>query len=351
MTVLAALVLLAACTTDEPPPVSVTPSPPPPTTVLPPPSGLTGVHVTGGIGVEALLGTSPPTLFDADHGPVGSPPGYPAGERVNRVERVGRNLVISSFPFCQAENCEPSDILVYTGPTTAPRSLGKAISMAPGADGESVWLIRQNQPDDCRLQHVKLTGAEIGQSQPAACTTGVREETKHGLLITINSGAAEHTDVLIEPETGRTIQQAPEILAVVGDFMLLNGLAEFTLVDLRDGSRKQLRGASTGHYPAMVPSRDGMLLAVDFADPAWHSTSVQVRDVWVLNLATLQWQHAPGMPYTTENLKNGGLSWNEVGDLVLLDDVFAAWHPGEPTWRLSSAKVGQRDGSGYALVD
>lgn len=343
--------LLAGCTTDAPAPAPVTPSPATPSALSPPPSGLAGVTAT--IGIKALLSTIPPTLFDSDKGPVGTPIGYPGGDdRLYSVFRVGTTPVFLAYSPCSSNgaNCEIAEVLVHTGPTTPPSSLGKASSFAEGADGQSIWLIRRDAPDKCRLQHVKLTGAEIGHSQPAACTTGVRAESKHGLLITINSGAAEHTDVLIDPETGRTIQQQPEILAVVGDFMLLNGLADLTLVDLRDGSRKQVRGPSNGHYPAMAASRDGTMLAVDFADPAWRSTNIQVRDIWLLKLPSLEWLHAPGMPYTTENLNSGGLSWSEAGDLVLLDDVFAAWHPGEPAWRLGKAKVTSKDVS-YVLMD
>lgn len=335
-------------------PAPITSSPPEPSALQPPPSGLAGVTATGGIGITALLSTVPPTLFDSDKGPVGTPTGYRGGDdRLYSVFRVGPTPVFLAYSPCASNgaDCQIAEVLVYTGPTTPPSSLGKASTFAEGADGQSLWLVRRDAPDQCRLQHVKLTGAEIGHSQPAACTTGVRAETKHGLLITVNSGAAEHTDVLIDPETGRTIQQAPEILIVVGDYMLLSGLADLTLVDLRDGSRKQLRGPSAGHYPAMAASRDGTMLAVDFADPAWRSTNIQVRDVWILNLTTIEWQHAPGMPYTTQNLKSGGLSWSEAGDVVLLDDVFAAWHPGEPTWRLGRAKVTAKEDVSYVLLD
>ena len=301
-----------------------------------------------------MLSTVPPTLFDSDAGPAGAPPGYAGGDHIlYSVFRVGATPVFLAYPPCTSNgaDCEVAEVLVHTGPTTPPSSLGKASSFAEGADGQSLWLIRRDAPDSCRLQHVRLTGTEIGHSQPAACTTGVREDTKHGLLITINSGQAEHTDALIDPGTGRTIQQAPEILTVVGDYMLLGGLVDLTLVNLRDGSRKQLRGPSAGHYPAMAASRDDAMLAVDFADPAWHQTSIQVRDVWLLKLPSLEWLHAPGMPYTTENLNSGGLSWNEDGDVVLLDGVFAAWHPGEPTWRLSRAKVTSKEALSYVLLD
>ncbi|WIV59623.1 hypothetical protein [Amycolatopsis nalaikhensis] len=320
------------------------------TTPWSPPEGLDGVRATGGIGVTALLPTAGPTLFDADTGPAATPPGYPTGDIGLSVVRVGKHAVFTVYPP-YTHSTEPFETLVYTGPSSPPRSLGRAWSVAPGVDGDSVWLIRQDAPDACRLQHVSLSGGEFGQGQPASCRTQVRAETAHGLLITINSGAAESTDALIEPETGRTVRQEPRILAVADDRMLLDGLTDLTLVDLRSGDRKQLSRPALGRTPAVVPSRDGGVWAVDFADPAYRGTSTQTRDIWLLRPDTLTWQHAAGMPFSTEHLKRGGgLDWSEAGDLVLADGVLAAWHPGEPKWRLGTAALPTSDWSGIAVI-
>ncbi|MFJ7211148.1 hypothetical protein [Amycolatopsis sp. NPDC098790] len=302
---------------------------------------------TGGIGVTVLLPTLGPTVFDADRGPTATPPGYPGDDQPLSVLRVGKSAVLTSYP----PGGDPLEVLVYTGPASPPRSLGRARSVAPGADGESVWLIRQDAPDDCRLQHVSLSGGDLGRGQPASCRTGVRTETRHGLLITINADAAESTDAVIDPGTGRTVQQAPRVLAAAGDWLLLDGLTDLTLVDLRDGSRKQLSRPVIARTPTVVPSRDGGVWALDFADPAYRSTSTQTRDLWLLRPDTLTWEHAAAMPFITEHLKRGGgFDWSEDGDLVLADGVLAAWHPGEPQWRLGKAALPKSEWWGFAVL-
>jgi hypothetical protein len=306
------------------------------------------VVATGGIGVSALLPTTGPTLFDADRGPAGTPPGYP-GDAGLGVLRAGRSAVFTAYSRT-APDSEPDEVLAYTGPSSPPRSLGRAWSVAPAADG-GTWLIRQDAPDSCRLQHVSVDGADVGRGGPASCRTRVRAETARGLLITVGSGAAESTDVLIDPRTGRTVQQAPRILAVAGDHMLLDGLTDLTLVDLRDNSRRQLSRPAVGRAPAVVPSRDGSVFAVDFAVSAYRNTSTQLRDLWLLRPATPSWEHAPGMPFVTQHLKRGGgLDWTDQGDLVLADGVLAAWHPGEPAWRLGEAALPAGDWSGIVVL-
>ncbi|WP_410587495.1 hypothetical protein [Amycolatopsis sp. lyj-23] len=263
---------------------------------------------------------------------------------------VGKHVVLTVVPP-DSRNAEPFEILEYTGPSSPPRSLGRAWSVGSDTAGEGVWLIRQDGPDDCRLQHVSLAAGELGHGQPASCRTQVRTETAHGLLITINADAAESTDALIEPATGRTIRQAPRILGAAGDWVLLDGLTDLTLVDLRDNSSKKLSRPSIGAAPTVVPSADGAVWAVDFANPAYRNTATQTRDIWLLRPDGPTWDHAPGMPFVTEHLKRGGgLGWSTAGDLVLADRVLAAWHPGEPQWRLSQAALPGGNWSGFAVL-
>ncbi|WIY04491.1 hypothetical protein QRX60_11810 [Amycolatopsis mongoliensis] len=300
--------------------------------------------------MSALLPTIGPTLFDADRGTTATPPGYPGGDLGLSVLRVGKHAVLTVYPPA-TQSTEPFGILVYTGPASPPRSLGRAWSVAPGADGESVWLIRQDTPDSCRLQRVALSGAEFGHGQPASCRTQVRAGTPRGLLITINADAAESTDALIDPETGRTVQQAPRILGVAGDRMLLDGLTDLTLVDLRDNSRQQLSRPAFGRTPTVLPSRDGGIWALDFGNPAYRGTSTQTRDLWLLRLDGPDWEHVAAMPFVSEHLeRGGGFDWSEDGDLVLADGVLAAWHPGEPQWRMGKAALPTGDWSGFAVL-
>ncbi|MEU5258523.1 hypothetical protein [Amycolatopsis sp. NPDC021455] len=308
-----------------------------------------GTPTTGGIGVTALLPTGP-TLFDADRGPAATPPGYPAADKGLSVLRVGKHVVLTVYPP-YTHSTEPFEILGYTGPSSSPRPLGRAWSVAPDAAGNGVWLVRQDGPDNCRLQHVSLSGGEFGHGQSASCRTAVRAETSHGLLITINSGSAESTDALIDPATGRTVRQHPRILGASGDWLLLDGFTDLSLLNLRDGSTKPLtRPASGGGPPVVVPSRDGSVFAADFADPSYRGP-VQTRDVWLLHPDTQAWDHAPGMPFVTDHLKQGGgMDWSDAGDLVLADGVLAAWHPGEPAWRLGKAALPEGQWNGIAVL-
>jgi hypothetical protein len=308
----------------------------PPTPSTPPPSGLTGSVATGGTGVEVMLATSPPTVFDSDTGTKGTVAGLPAGERVVGLRRVGEAVVITTERPCSRE-CGPGDVFVYDA--GALTSLGEAFAVAPGADQDTVWAIREDSPESCRLEHVSLTGRPLGTGTVASCSTIVREETSRGLLITVHNGTAETTDVLIDPDTGRSVRQAPSILAAFGNRLILGGLTDLTVVDLRDGSRKKLQPPVVRTNPLVLPSRDGASVAVDFGSPAWHGSDIQTRDVWLLDLADYTWQHAPSMPYRTETLKHSSLDWSAEGDLVLDDGVVAVWHPGEPTWRLGRAEL------------
>ncbi|WP_020663727.1 hypothetical protein [Amycolatopsis benzoatilytica] len=331
-----ASVLLAGCTSPPPAPLAPT-APPRPSPTTPPPSGLAGGVATGGIGVELLLATSPPTVFDADTGASAPMPGVPGGDRRVSVLRVGHTPVVLTAPPCHDTTCDPADAYVYQR-GSAPQPLGKALSAAPGADGASVWLIRPDGPDLCRLEHVALSGKSFGPPTVASCRTVVRVETSHGLLITIGA-SADTVDVLIDPATGRTVQQAPRILASAGDRLVLGGLTDVTVLDLRTGARKVVSLPVPTPRPAVWPSRDGSVAAFDFGTPSWQGSLTQTRDLWLLNLTDYTWQQAPSMPYTTENLKHSGLDWTEAGDLVVADGVVGAWHPGEPAWRLGKARL------------
>ncbi|MBB2503335.1 hypothetical protein H5411_29900 [Amycolatopsis echigonensis] len=328
--------MLTSCTSGAPVPAPASSARPTPTT--PPPTGLDGRVATDGIGVELLLATSPPTVFDADSGVRGTLPGVPGGERVVSVLRVGHTPVVLTAPTCQQSGCAPAEVYVYLG-LSPPRSLGTAVSAAPGADGTSVWLIREDGPDLCRLEHVALTGVSFGHGTVASCRTLVRVETSHGLLITVGGGTAETVDVLIDPATGRTVQQSPRILAAAGDRLVLGGLTDLTVFDLRSGARKPVALPVPQPNPYVLPSRDGSVAAVDFGTPSFAGTGTQTRDLWLLDLRDGTWQEAPSMPYSTENLKHSGLEWTEAGDLIVDDGVVAAWHPGEPAWRLGKAKL------------
>lgn len=323
---MAAVLLLAGCS-----PVTTGPEPGPPETTAQPPSRLEGKPVDY-IGFRLIMATSPPSILDPATGATTPLPGAPGGDRVNDVLRVGKAAVVLSAARCGPSCLEPSDVLVYGDPKNPPWKLGKARSVAPSADESGVWLIRDDGNDLCRLQYVSLLGAERDRGRPASCTTAVRQEVSHGLLITVNTGTAAAEDVLIDPVTGRAVHQFPRVLAITEDRMLLAELTKFSVLDLRNDQRTPVDlPVANGKPGPVVPSRDGYKVAVVFGDPAWKGTTTQTADVWVLELDTLAWRHAPSMPIATP-LKQVAIDWSEDHDLVVTTDVVAGWHVGKPEW-------------------
>ncbi|MEC3974662.1 hypothetical protein [Amycolatopsis sp. H20-H5] len=347
---MAACCVLSACTAGQPDAPGPSSPAAPFTQPQPPPAGLPGAAADG-ISVRLLLPTSPPSVFDADTGKTARVAGAPGGNRSNYVIQAGKHPVLVSAPVCQPTACTtPSDVLAYSAADGSVQTLGKALSAAPTADGEGVWLIRDDGNDNCRLQRVSFAGVQTDAGQSASCGTTVRTDGPKGLLIRVNDGTQSYEDVLIDPVTGRTVQQAPHILGLIGNRLLIEELSGFTVLDLDTGTKVALKRPGTdGQASDLLPSPDGRRAAIQFGVPSWRSTSTQVVDVWVLDLDTPQWLQAPSMPYSGD-LKHCALDWSGAGDLVLADTVVAAWHPGEPSWRLAKAPLPPERGSTIAVL-
>ncbi|WP_215548702.1 hypothetical protein [Amycolatopsis sp. CA-230715] len=326
-------VLLLACLL-----LSSCAAPPPPRAEEPVPGPLLVEPGSGGI--RLVLPTSPPMVVE--NGRARPIPGIPAGDRVTSVVRVGTTPVLLSARRCGPSCTEPADVYAWSKP------LGRAYSVAPAADGTAVWMIRDGGTP-CLLQRVPLDGTAPGEAQPASCQTAVRGEDRDGLLITVNSGRPEALDVLIDPGTGRTVQQFPRIAAVAGGSLLALGLVDFTAHELGTGrSRTVPRPVPNGRPGVVVPSRDGRLLAVPFEDLEWHGGTTRSLDLWVLDLdGGDRWTHAPSMPVSTDFTADA-LDWTADGDLVLTGTFAgktssaAAWRPGESRWRSIASELPPR---------
>ena len=83
-----------------------------------------------------------------------------------------------------------------------------------------------------------------------------------------------------------------------------------------------------------LPSPDGRLLAVEFADLSWSRVKGQVSDIWLLDLRTRRWRRLPGMPLITA-VKFMSMAWTADGRLLLAGSfdqfgkALAVWHPGQ----------------------
>jgi hypothetical protein len=323
-----ACLVLAAC--------SGTPAPPPP---LGPMRGTPPTHPTG---IRLVVPSVTPSVLTADTGVSAPIPGAPTGKlnvRQNWVIRVGNTAVIGSAPKCNAYGClDPADVLVYdkSGPL---RSLGKARSFAASADAQGLWMIRDDGNKQCHLELQPLSGAKPGPSSPAACSTVLIGENRAGLALRITTNGPSQT-VVIDPATGRTIQQYSSLIAMTPDQLLVSEAENtLTLVDPRSEAKHPVSWPAQGSQPGnAVLSRDGRYLAVPFVDPSVDGTSHQSYDLWLLDLIDLSWVHPPSMPIEVD-VANEALDWTAAGDVVIAgpetETGVGSWRPGQDAWTLT----------------
>jgi hypothetical protein len=333
--------VLAACTAEPAPapPISSTSYPPPP-----PLGPLRGTPPTGPTGIRLLLPTTPPTLLDADTGRSEPVPGTPAGaDRVNYVFRPGDvPFIDSTSPKDCAETCSvPPTVLAYDKPGGPARPLGQARTFGGSADGKAVWMMRQDSPGGCELVRVPLDGSPAGPGSSADCDTAVGGENHSGLLLRFFG--QELRSVLIDPASGRTLQQFGEVLAIAPDYLLAKEGDGFILFNARTGQpRKVDAPPSAGDSVAATVSRDGRHFAVSFGDQSISGTDTESYDLWLLDAETGTWLHPPSMPAKLD-LKKTAVDWTTAGDVVLADSSaglgVALWKPGTPTWTITKTPV------------
>jgi hypothetical protein len=338
---------LAACTGDPPPPPPPAPSSPvapsPSTTAVAPLGPLVGKQATGSTGVRLLLLQTTLSVFNADTGsdlPISRPFG---ADRTNWMTRVGTAVVVSSAATCTTNACDPqADLLVYDRVDSPPRSLGKAYSFGPAADGTALWMIRDAGNGQCLLERQPLTGAAPGSGSPASCNTGVDGETRGGLLLRITTPAGSQL-VLIDPATGRTVQQLPQFVATSPDYLLSADGNTFSLLDVRSGAKHPVPKPATQADPQSASlSRDGRYFAVVFADPSISGTPNQSYDLWLFDLVKTSWVHPPSMPIGIDS-KHAALDWTATDDVVLAPGTpgtgLGIWRAGQAAWTLTKAPL------------
>ena len=200
------------------------------------------------------------------------------------------------------------------------------------------WVLTSPRTGRCTVR------LEPGSSPAVAAPCGTLGlDTPAGLVITRGREVS-----LVDPRTGRVRER----LAVRGQFDVLShnlaliGTAtgmdnplplrnSLTLVNLSTGARSHLRWPSaldsqSGY--SVIREAHGPLVALDFGDPAYHMSSRQVSDVWILDPRTDKFMHVPGFPIF-EALKFSGLAWTADGRLVVAAEglrytAIGLWHPG-----------------------
>ncbi|WP_157357373.1 hypothetical protein [Amycolatopsis nigrescens] len=346
---LALACLLSACTALPEPA-----GPPAPPGAGPGP--LRGERVEGLGKLSLLMPSSPPTVLDAATGEFREVPGAPGGDRVYTVLRAGSTPVLLSAARCAPLCADPGEVLVYQDGRL--RSLGTARSAAAaegGGTADGLWLIRDDGAGLCRLTWISLAGVERDAGSPASCQTTLRQSGDAGLLITVQAGRPSAEDVLIDPATGATRQQFPRIAALSGNRLLLEGLTDFTVLELDTDRRHQLARPVPGGEPSRAsPSRDGRFLAVPVEHANWWGGPLRAVDIWVLDLGSLAWLRVPSMPLQAE-FAGHALDWSESGALVLIgkfagESVLGTWRPGEPSWRFRPVALPSPHGLTVAAV-
>ncbi|NOX23959.1 MAG: hypothetical protein GXP36_12860 [Actinobacteria bacterium] len=202
-------------------------------------------------------------------------------------------------------------------------------SPTPGLGG--VWLREKISVDDCRLSKVGLDGATLYESSPTDCSVSFAE-TSLGLVGQREVDGAL-SGVIVDPEDlSTTLFDVGMIRGVLGNRILHQAArgSDFALLDTLTGDEITIdlpvRFGQPG-YGQLSP--DGRYLAIPFKSP------LQVFDIWVLDILTLQWSRVPSMPVVAE-VKATTISWVADGRLVILLTLEPAghqlttWTPGDP---------------------
>ena len=321
-----ALVLLVAagCTTAEP---ARTAQPAPAAGA---PSYLHGLPLAGPTGLRLLVASDPPRLVDVDRGTSRPVAGLPAGQDTYTVAGVGQDAIVAG----------DRQVFVLGRGSQRARLVG-TVGTGGGAvaspDGRGVWLLENRRR--CTLREVGLDGRARRPPRTVSCSIGPLAETPLGLLVWTGPSAAGEQTALLDLGTSRVLARYPEVHGVVGDLVLWGGherhAGPFTLTDQRARTSHRVSRPTPHGYAGMgLPSPDGRLLAVEFADVSWSQVQGQVSDIWLLDVRARRWRRLPGMPLIT-GVKFMSMAWTGDGRLVLAGDferfgeALAVWRPGQ----------------------
>jgi len=313
------------------------------------PALLTGAALSGDTGLRLLVADNPPFVLDVDAGRVSPVVGVPAMKRGKTVSVVGvggRAAALVAHSVWQR-----ADTYAVRGRGARVSQLGTGTNVWPAADGRGV-LVQSIVGSRCMLRQMGLDGRQIRAPRVFPCAT-VSDPAGGSLGLVVG-----RTRVL-NPRTAELVLQTRRgIWAVAGTKLILAGPENFTLLDGKTRSAKQLRWPSSAglDQPAVDPR--GRFVALAFAVPSWPmrtlppgwkgSGGFQVLDVWLLDTKTGTLSHVPGMPAFVA-LKRTSMAWTDDGRLVVLgesngDNVVAVWRPGQRRLALKTVQLPERTG-------
>jgi hypothetical protein len=360
----AALLLAAACTGpgrggpgDRPTPaataaptaapgpsaVAATATTTPPRPAAGEPRYLAGRPLTGPTGLRLLVAADPPRVLDVDRGTSRRVEGLPAGHDPVGVAPAGRDAIVVAGERV---------FLVRRGARRA-SPLGRGVGGVASLDGRGVWLATFGA--HCGVRGVGLDGRARRGPWRLPCPSGLAADTRVGLVVWTAPTGDGDRGALLDPGSGRVLARYPEIHGVAGDRVLWSGPGRdggpFTLTDRRTRVSHRLpRPTPYGDAGFGLPSPDGRLLAVEFADPSWSRVHGQVSDIWLLDVRARRWRRLPGMPLITA-LKAMDMAWTGDGRLLLVGDfervgeALVSWRPGQDHLAVKPLDLPRSNGS------
>jgi len=333
----------------------------------PVPGPLHGVPLAGPTGLRLLVSADPPFLLNVDTGTVRPVTGLNTkGNPTLTVLAVGRDAVLWLDRATRSGGIPRAEIYLVRHGTTKATRIATGWDVAPANSGKAIWLLNFQDAHHCTVSQVGLDGRTRQRARSIQCSTHSTQ-----LLDTGSGAVLVHGRTVADPATGRTLLHTGSLWALTGERALTSTRPDgpdpsstgpgppLTLTDLRTGTRWRLPWPSPIRFTDQaVVQPHGRLIALDFADPAYALTGIQVTDVWLLDPATRHFRHLPDMPAAV-HLKFTSMSWARDGPLVMLAqtggpsgerNLVAVWKPGQRQIAIRPVRLPERTSGSDTFV-
>jgi hypothetical protein len=275
------------------------------------------------------------TIVDVDAGTERRVDGLPEGEDLV-VWSVAAGAGAVVLVHCLV-NCGGPELFAVDDQFDVAQSVAFGFP-APASNG--VWVTRHESDTTCTLAKVGLDGTILLPERPFDCDMSLVGETRMGLVVSISQFGPEQGAIL-DPETLDNLLETGRIHAVIEDQVLSWDGDLFTLLDPEIDSETEIAPPTDVGEPSYGRiSPDGRFIAISFEHPAWPGPR-QRLDVWVLEVATLEWIRLPSMPVAAA-LKATHEVWAPDGRFVMFGSFEEAGHA-VATWRPGDRDLGIRE--------
>jgi hypothetical protein len=323
------------------------------------PGPLHGAPLLGSTGLRLLVSADPPFVLNVDTGAIRPVAGLDAnGNAVLTVLPVGQDAVVWLDRGARSGGFPRAEIYLVRHGTTHATRIATGWEVAPADGGHAIWLLSFKDARHCTLSRIGLDGRTRQRARPVSCSAQLIDAGSGVVLV--------HGRTVADPATGRTLLSGGSLWAIAGGRALTSTGSgpPLTLTDLRTGTRwrlpwpSRIRGTDQSGTDQAVVQPGGRLIALDFADPAYALTGIQVTDVWLLDPATRHFRHLPDMPAAVQ-LKFTSMAWASDSRIVMLvqisgpsgdRDLVAVWEPGQRQIALRLVRLPARNSGSDAIV-